>query len=57
MPVKDGANAAGPCEHVDQPGPPSSAGEQKGSSVRRVHREKDFISLLSCTPGELTLIL
>ncbi|XP_036975496.1 caspase-1-like isoform X2 [Acanthopagrus latus] len=54
VPVKDGANAAEPCEDVDQPGPCSSAGEQNGSSVRRVHREKDFISLLSCTPDTVS---
>ncbi|XP_030251157.1 caspase-1-like isoform X2 [Sparus aurata] len=54
VPVKDGASAAEPCEHVDQPSPSLSAGEQKGSSVRHVHREKDFISLLSCTPDTVS---
>ncbi|XP_073339295.1 caspase a-like [Pagrus major] len=52
--VKDGANAAEPCNDVVQPGPSSSAGEQRGSSLRRVHREKDFIYFLSCTPDTVS---
>lgn len=36
------------------PAPAASAGEEniEDDTVRRVHKEKDFISLLSSTPGQ-----
>lgn len=54
--VSDCANPAALCEDVKPPGPSASAGEEnlEEDSLQCVHKEKDFISLLSCTPGRLT---
>lgn len=42
------------CDDVKQPSPPLPADDDIEEDVLRcVHREKDFISLLSSTPGEL----
>lgn len=56
MVVSDGANPAVLCDDVKPPGPSTCAGEEniEDDTLRRVHREKDFISLLSSTPGRLT---
>lgn len=56
MLVSDGANPAVLGDAVKPPGPSTSAGEEniEDDTLRRAHREKDFISLLSCTPGRLT---
>ena len=54
MLVSDSAEAAVVCDNVEQPGLSLSAGEEdiQDDAPGRAHKEKDFISLLSCTPGE-----
>lgn len=52
--VSDSAKAAVESDEAVQPGPTASAGEEniEDDTVRCVHKEKDFISLLSSTPGQ-----
>ncbi|XP_044060055.1 caspase-1-like isoform X2 [Siniperca chuatsi] len=54
--VSDGANPALVCDDVKQPGPSLSAGEEniEDDTLRCVHKEKDFISLLSSTPDTVS---
>lgn len=54
MLVSDSAKAAEVCDEVSQSGPSASAAEDdiEDDTVRYVHKEKDFIALLSCTPGQ-----
>ncbi|XP_038550295.1 caspase-1-like isoform X2 [Micropterus salmoides] len=50
--VSDAANSALVCDDVKQPSPSPSAGDEnlEDDALRCVHKEKDFISLLSSTP-------
>ncbi|XP_038550293.1 caspase-1-A-like isoform X1 [Micropterus salmoides] len=50
--VSDAANSALVCDDVKQPSPYPSAGDEnlEDDALRCVHKEKDFISLLSSTP-------
>lgn len=52
--VSDGADTALVCDDVAQPCPSASAAEEdiEDDNLQCVHKEKDFISLLSCTPGQ-----
>ena len=54
MLVSDSAEMAEVCDDVPQPGPSLWANEEdsEADALRCVHEEKDFISLLSCTPGQ-----
>ncbi|XP_070761637.1 caspase a-like [Enoplosus armatus] len=54
--VNDGANSALVCDDVRQPDPSPSAGEEnlEDDTLRCVHKEKDFISLLSSTPDTVS---
>ncbi|XP_051814262.1 caspase a-like [Acanthochromis polyacanthus] len=50
--VSDSANQGLVCDDVSQPG---AEGGMEEDNLRYVHKEKDFISLLSCTPGTVAL--
>ncbi|XP_044222654.1 caspase a-like [Thunnus albacares] len=54
--VSDSAEAAVVCDNVEQPGLSLSAGEEdiQDDAPGRAHKEKDFISLLSCTPDTVS---
>ncbi|XP_042342339.1 caspase a-like [Plectropomus leopardus] len=54
--VRDGANSDVFCDDASQPDPSLSAGEDniEADTWRCVHKEKDFISLLSCTPDTVS---
>ncbi|KAM3615331.1 uncharacterized protein V6R79_000414 [Siganus canaliculatus] len=54
--LSDSANPAVYCDNVQEPGPaPLPAEDSIEDDVARcVHREKDFISLLSCTPDTVS---
>ncbi|KAM9359481.1 caspase a-like [Symphorus nematophorus] len=54
--VSDGANPAVLCDDVQQPAPLPPAAEEDlmEDSVRCVHKEKDFTSLLSSTPDTVS---
>lgn len=54
--VSDDASAADCCDDVKRPDPFPPADEENldEDNVKIVHSEKDFISLLSSTPGKIT---
>nr|ARM65445.1 caspase 1 [Totoaba macdonaldi] len=52
--VCDDANSAVLCDDVKQPSPPLPADDDIEEDYLRTHREKDFISLLSSTPGTVS---
>lgn len=54
MLVSDCAKPDLVCDDVKQPSPSLCADEEglEDDTLRCVHKEKDFISLLSCTPGQ-----
>lgn len=54
--ISDSAKAAVVCDDVQQPDPSLSAGEEniQDDTFRFAHKEKDFISLLSCTPDTVS---
>ncbi|XP_039986312.1 caspase a-like isoform X2 [Xiphias gladius] len=54
--VSDGADTALVCDDVAQPCPSASAAEEdiEDDNLQCVHKEKDFISLLSCTPDTVS---
>uniref|UniRef100_A0A3Q2XSK7 Caspase-1-A-like n=1 Tax=Hippocampus comes TaxID=109280 RepID=A0A3Q2XSK7_HIPCM len=55
VPMNDGANEVG-SDHIQDAGPSTSDdGRIKHDGVQFVHKEKDFIALLSSTPGEYTV--
>nr|XP_046245207.1 caspase a-like isoform X2 [Scatophagus argus] len=54
--VCDQADSAVLCDDIKQSGPSPSADEEniEDDTLRCVHKEKDFISLLSCTPDTVS---
>lgn len=52
--VSDHVHSAVLCDDVNPPGSSPDEENIEDDTLHIVHKEKDFISLLSCTPGMLT---
>ncbi|XP_076590404.1 caspase a-like isoform X2 [Chaetodon auriga] len=52
--VTDGANPAVLCDDAEQPSLSAGGEDIEDDTVKCVHKEKDFLSLLSCTPDTVS---